>query len=327
MARTSWVVLALLGWLASTPSSWCQAPGPGVQADATAVPRPAAYVLPPVEPLPALEPKPAPFVDDSPVGAPGWFGVADLFIVRPHLNSQLKSSPNQGSDTVSLATEGSLGTTISPNFTLGYRLPEQLGEFSLAYRFEVAQRSSVPTDPLGGISQKDRLNLNLVDLDWAHRSPFALGEGWDLRFNVGVRLAAIYFDTQRGFSPPDGAGQLDERASSNFLGIGPEAGCSVGRQLFLPGLDVVGKLSGATLFGDIHQSFAETIAGATGPIFAGADSHYQVAVPNYSPPFWSQSHFQFGYMWEEFWQIGRLHDQSNGDLLNRGLFLRAVIDF
>jgi hypothetical protein len=331
MVRTRWAVLALVAWLTHANSGWCQMPG-----DPAAGQRPAAYVLPPAGQVPVIEPKPAPFVDDSPVGPPGWFGEADLFVVWPHLNTHLRGTPNQGTDTVFLTTAGSLDTTVSPTFVLGYRLPEQLGEFSLAYRFEVAEHSGFPTDPLGGTTQRDRLNVNLVDLDWAHDSPFALPEGWGLRFNVGVRVSTIFFDTQRGFNPANAAGQLSERASSNFWGAGPEAGCAVARELFVPGLALVGKVTGAHLFGSIHQSFAETTPGAAdAPLFSSAASRYQVAVPmltlqiglSYSPPGWSQGHFQLGYQWEEFWQIGRLHDQSNGDLLNRGLFLRAVIDF
>ena len=53
-------------------------------------------------------------------------------------------SPN-GTDTVALTTGGSLGTFVSPWIAVGYRLPEQLGEFSLAYRFEVAERNGVPS--------------------------------------------------------------------------------------------------------------------------------------------------------------------------------------
>jgi hypothetical protein len=47
---------------------------------------------------------------------------------------------------------------------------------------------------------------------------------------------------------------------------------------------------------------------------------------SFSPPDWNYSRFQAGYLWEEFWQVGRLGD-SNGHLLNRGLFLRAEINF
>jgi hypothetical protein len=300
---------------------------------ALTAPRPPPYVLPPAGQLPAVQPIADPFVDDSPAGPPGFFGKVELFFLRPHLNTHLSGSPNQGVDTVFLTTEGSLGTTVSPWFTLGYRLPEQLGEFSLAYRFETDQRSTFPTDPLGGVDERDRLNVNMVDLDYGHDSPFALGPGWDLRFNVGVRVATIYFDTRRCFAPPgNAAGQLEERATSDFWGIGPEAGCDLSRQIFLPGLALYGRAAGAHLFGEIHQSFAET---TSGPAFAADGFRYQVAVPmltlqaglSYAPPGWQGSYFLFGYVWEEFWQVGRLHDQSNGSLLNRGLFLRAVFNF
>jgi hypothetical protein len=315
---------------------WCQPPIDPVQDTPAPPPLLPAYVLPPVGQLPHVQPIVAPFVDDSPVGRPGLFTNVEVFFLHPHLNSHLSGSPNQGINTVFLTTAGSLGTIVSPRFELGYRLPEQLGEVSLAYRFEIADQTSVPSDSLGGTLEKDRLHLNLVDVDWAHLSPFALEEGWGLRFNVGVRVGTVFFDTRRSFAVPgNDAGQLDARASSSFWGIGPEAGCDLSRQVFLPGLALVGKVSGAHLFGEIRQSFAETTAGNAGPIFASDAGRYQVSVPMltlqaglaYSPPAWQASHFFLGYVWEEWWQIGRFHDMSHGDLLNRGISFRAHFDF
>ena len=126
--------------------------------------RPPAYVLPPVGEVPSVEPIVAPFVDDSPVDRPGFFFNTELFVVFPHLNSHLQGSPNNGVDTVYLTTQGSMGACVSPRFELGYRLPEQLGEFQLAYRFQVAQRTGEPPDNVG--LETDRLNMNFIDLDW-----------------------------------------------------------------------------------------------------------------------------------------------------------------
>jgi hypothetical protein len=336
MAKPSIVLVAAVIVFCQAGIGWCQPPVDSVQDTPAPPPRLAAYVLPPVGQLPEVKPMAAPFVDDSPVGRPGFFTDVEVLLVHPHLNSRLSGSPNQGVDTVFLTTGGSLATAVSPRFEFGYRLPEQLGEVSLAYRFEIADRSSVPSDNLGGNLEKDRLHLNLVDVDWAHWSPFALGEGWDLRFNVGVRFGTVFFDTRRSFAAPrNGAGQLDARASSSYWGIGPEAGCDLSRQVFLPGLALVGKVSGAHLFGEIRQTFAETTTGNAGPIFASDVGRYQVSVPmltmqaglTYSPPAWQVSHFFLGYVWEEFWQIGRLHDNSHGDLLNRGISFRAQVDF
>lgn len=329
MRRTSWASLALFGLLAQAGFAWCQA-------DTTAfLQRPAAYVLPPLGQVPEIAPIVTPYVDDSPNSRSGLFTNLELFLLRPHLGSHLIGSPNQGADTVVLTTQGPFGTFLSPRFEMGYRLPEQLGEFSLRYRFEIADRNLVPVDNLGGISQKDRLNLNVVDLDWSHGSPFALDPGWDLRFNVGVRFITIFFDTQRNFGAEGNvAGQTDERATNNFWGLGPEVGFSVSREIFIPGLAIMGKAAGADLFGSIRQSYSQTKMGAGGPAFARDESTYQVGVPTlavqagltYSPPQWNGCRFSAGYLWEEFWQIGRLGD-SGGALLNRGVFFRAEFTF
>src|SRR6516225_8825850 len=129
--RSSWPLLALWGMLFSAGSAWPQV---------TTLPpptpiQPAAYILPPANQLPEVPPIVDPSLDDSPVAAPGFFTNVELFFLRPHLNSHLSDSfpvsPAQV-DTVNMQISGPLGTTMSPRFDVGYRLPEQLGEFLLA---------------------------------------------------------------------------------------------------------------------------------------------------------------------------------------------------
>jgi hypothetical protein len=326
MVRSRGLLLAVLALCCQAELGWCQTPD-----SAAPPPRLAPYVLPPVGQVPETQPIVAPFVDNSPVGQPGFFGDLELWLLRPHLNSHFSGAV--GTDTVVLTTEGTFGTVLSPLFTIGYRMPEQLGEFRFTYRFESAERSFVPGDNVGGIAEKDRFDVNMFDLDWGHWSPFALEPGWDLHFNVGIRFATFFFDTSRVFAPPgNAAGQLTEQATSYFYGFGPEAGFAVSRQLFTPGFAVVGGARGAQIFGNISQHFSETTAAGAGPVI-GADG-WQVgptlltvqAALSYCPPGWEAWHFEAGYVWEEFWQIGRLRD-ANADLSNRGFFLRVQFDF
>jgi hypothetical protein len=304
------------------------------------VDQPAAYVLPPV-----VEPKAEELAFDPllnpPEAAPcGWFTNAELLFFRPHINSQLIGpvtiSPTQ-TDVVNLQT-GLLGTVVSPRLEAGYRLGDQRGEFSLAYRFEVAERNSLADD---GAAQRDRLNLNIFDLDWANWHRFALAPGWDLRFNVGVRIGAIYYDTERNFGGPpvNTTGPFLERATNNVVGAGPEVGFQLYRQVLFPGLSVYGKFQGANLFCDIRQTFSEQTTSAASVVFASNASNLQVDVPmitlqaglSYMPPGWNQNRLMLGYVWEEFWQTGRLNNpgglSSSGDILNRGLFLRLELNF
>jgi len=331
--RSSWPLLALWGMMLSA----------GVarpQATTLPPPRPVAYVLPPPNQLPEVPPIVDPILDDSPVAAPGFFTNVELFFLRPHLNSHLSDSflvsPTQV-DTVNMQISGPLGTTVSPRFEVGYRLPEQLGEFLLAYRFETVERTSSPGE---AVSQKDRLNMNLIDLDWGNHHPFGLQiPGWDIRPNVGVRIGTIYFDTRQEFGGPpfNPAGIIEQRATSNFVGVGPETGLEVSRQILTPGLALYGKVSGSFLFGEMHQTFSEATTGPGGVLSGSSGLSGQVLVPNltvqagisYTVPEWNYCRFLFGYVWEEFWQIGRVNGflNNNGDLLNRGLFLRAEINF
>jgi hypothetical protein len=331
--RSSWPLLALWGMMFSSGIA-------RPQATTLPPPRPAAYVLPPTNQLPEVPPIVDPILDDSPVAAPGFFTNVELFFLRPHLNSHLSDSfpvsPTQV-DTVNMQISGPLGTTVSPRFEVGYRLPEQLGEFLLAYRFEMLERTNTPSESL---SEKNRLNMNLIDLDWGNHHPFGLQiPGWDIRPNIGVRIGTIYFDTRQEFGGPlfNPAGVIEQRATSNFVGAGPETGLEGFREVLTPGLALYGKVSGAFLFGEMHQTFSETTIGPGGILSGSSGLSGQVLVPNltvqagisYTVPEWNYCRILFGYVWEEFWQIGRVNGllNNNGDLLNRGLFLRAEINF
>jgi hypothetical protein len=310
-------------------------------------PRPAPpppYVLPPLADTILRDPPVDPLLDTG-FPAPGFFGNVDFLFLRPHLNSELANlvqvSPSRA-DTVNVLTGGPMGTTFSPRVELGYRLGQQQGEFTLGYRFEDPEHTSVPADSSQGILQRDRLNMNLVDLTWGNRHFFALPPGWAARYNVGVRLATIYYDTLHEFRGPliNPVGLLEQRATSNFVGFGPQAGFEVSRELYFPGLAAVCRVQGSGLFGGIHQTFSETAVSGGAPLAGTSSARYQVDIPNlaiqaglsYAPRGWNGSRFLCGYIWEEFWQIGRLNNNpvnssNSGDLLNRGLFLRAEFKF
>src|SRR5438874_2062419 len=82
--------------------------------------------------------------------------------------------------------------TGAPKLTLGYRLPESLGEFSLAYRFLGSEgRALLPGFDFDGSAAPllSRLDTHVVDLDYATRD-FVLGSThWDVKGTVGARLA------------------------------------------------------------------------------------------------------------------------------------------
>ncbi len=332
MARKIWPLLALVGMMSQAGISLGQVLPAAPEVLPAPMCKPAPYMLPPEYQPPAVEPSVSPFLETGPIPPPGPFAAIDLLICRPHVFSHLSGSPN-GVDTVNLATAGPIATTVSPEFELGYRLPEQLGEFMIGYRFETADSTFTPTDSLGGLSERDRLSVNLIDVDWSKHNPFSLPPGWDLRVNVGVRVALLYFDTQRDYGAAgNAAGQTFARATNYFSGAGPEAGVELSREVFLPGLAVLGRVSGADLFGSCGQSFSEATVAAPGIV--SARNSFQVAAPilsiqagfRYCPPECSQARFFAGYQWEEIWHFGVLND-NNTELLNRGFWLRAEWNF
>jgi hypothetical protein len=313
--------------LFSAGPAWSQATLPDLPL------RPAAYVLPPIDQHPEVPPIVDPILDDSPVAGPGFFTNVELFFIRPHLNSNLTGNVTVSAaqtDTVNLQISGSMGTTVSPRFEVGYRLPEQLGEFLIGYRFETFQRNSIPADD---VAERDRFAMNLIDLDWGSWQPFGLQlPGWNIRFNVGIRVGTIYYDTKQDFAGVLPApGVVEQRASNYFAGVGPESGLDLSREILIPGLAIVGRVSGTDMFGDLHQVFSETTGAGT----FSSGFRNQVSIPNltlqaglsYTMPEWNYSRILLGYVWEEFWQLGRLGFSGNGDLLNRGLFLRAEFNF
>jgi hypothetical protein len=342
MGRKRWAPLVLLGALIHAGAGIAQpiesAPSPPASSAPTAsIGVPTPYVLPPTGQVPQPAPIRDPFLDGDVAGPPGCFANVEVLLLRPHLRTHFTGNPNSV-DTVQLATDGPLGTVASPLVELGYRLPEQLGEFVLGYRFEGADRTLVPSDPLGGIAEHDRLTINLIALEWRNHYPFSLPTGWDLEFNVGVHLGSISVDTRRDFgSSGNTAGQLEESVSNSMYGLGPAAGVRVSRELFVPGLTVFVRVSGTDLFSNIDQTFAETVVVGGAPTTFSSRTSNQEAVSqvtlqggiSYSPPTFNRGRIQAGYVWEEFWHVGHgdLAGQNGGDLLSQGFFVRAEWTF
>jgi hypothetical protein len=268
----------------------------------------------------------------QPGGQPGWFGAVELDLLGVHIKNRLVAPVAVGDvvDTVHLPT-ASLDWTTSPRFELGYRLGQGFGEFLLTYRSLVTEgKEGIDNfDPAGEGFLKSRLNMNIVDLDYASRE-FSPVSQFGLKWHVGARLASAYFDsTAVGLI-------LGQRTSSSFFGGGPHAGFDLSwRPCALPALSVFTRLDGALLLGRVKQSFEETVTLEDGSVIGGAANQSQTqAVPvlqwqagvGYTPP-WSgnQLHFSLGYDFEQWWGI-RVGD-SRADLTAQGIFLRAEFNY
>jgi hypothetical protein len=305
--------------------------------------------LPPPPPPPGLYANPyqgtnGPFLrgdlaqEPVPIRPPGLFAGIEADLVWPHIKNRVTGPVTIDgiTDTLHLPT-ASLEFTGSPLFILGYRLAPGFGEFTARYRSLVTEgsRNIDNFDIVGEGFLKSRLNVNVVDLDYGSQEiPLvtdAPGQLWDLKFDVGARIAGVYFDsTASGFA-------LRQQTSNNFFGAGPHAALEVYR--YLPdfnGLALYGKVDSAVVIGRVHQHFRESFTDDGVTVLSGSDSQSGTqAVPvlgieaglSWTPRYarrWLR--FTGGYIFEQWWNIGTVGG-STADLTYQGLFLRTELHF
>ncbi len=331
----------------------CLAAGRG-NAQESLPPAPAPVVLgvptlppPPPLPPPALTPPPplswaapdaryvAPAYDpllDGPSGPPGWFAAVEVGLVSAHVKNRLTASvpfPGNRADTVAVPG-ADLDWTLAPRFEAGYRLPEGLGEFLFSYRFLTTQGHGVVSDfdVFGEGAVKSRLDVNVLDLDYASRE-WAPAPHWDMKWRVGVRLANTFYDSR-------GQGLfVGQRVSDRFFGAGPHVGLDLGRNFAIPGLSLFLRTEGALPIGQVRQGFEETFNLGDGTLYGSARTiRHTHALPTlnvqiglgWTPPGWNGTRFSFGYQYEYWWLLGGT-EASHAELSDQGLFLRGEFNF
>jgi hypothetical protein len=260
---------------------------------------------------------------------PGFFGAFELGLVGPSIHGQLSAPVKVGgvTKTVSLPF-ADLDWTGSPRVELGYRFPDNIGSIVASYRSVVSEGSDHlhGFSPFGNAFLSSRLNLNAVDVMYA--SPdLPLDPLWDLRWNAGVRIGAVYYDSEA-----TGATR-SQQTSNNFVGAGPRFGLDARRHLeALPGFSLFGRVETGLLIGGDTQSFEEVRYVGGKPFLGGATRYTDTqAAPmfglqlglSYAPandPNWFR--FTFGYQFEQWWNVGSA-GSSSGDILFQGLFFRG----
>src|SRR5205085_2799638 len=90
-----------------------------------------------------------------------------------------------------------LDVTVAPQFTLGYRLKDNLGAVQVTYRNLAAEGREIIEnfDALGDGLLRSRLDLNTVTLSYSTGDQ-PLGALWGYRWELGARLATVFFDSQ-----------------------------------------------------------------------------------------------------------------------------------
>jgi hypothetical protein len=306
-------------------------------------PVPLAPVPPP--PTPLLPPACAPYEDrngpllrgdpllDCPDCAPpGWYASVEASILVPHIKNRLTAPVTVDgiTDQVHLPT-AELDVVGSPRVELGYRFDQGCGEVVFAYRSLVSEGSAVLEnfDVDGGEGLlHSRLNVNVFDIDYGSRE-YALGPCWDMRWRVGARVGAAYFDSRAV------GAVLEQRTSNNFVGGGPHVGLDLRRTLGLPGLSAFGRLEGSALLGRVRQSFEETFLFDDGTLIGGATNQNEVqAVPvldfeaglMWTAPRRPWLRFGGGYQLQSWWYLGTV-GSSHAQLTSQGAFFRVEWGF
>jgi hypothetical protein len=270
-----------------------------------------------------------PLLEDLCGAPPGWYGALEASFVRAHVKNRLYA--NVGPDLVHLPT-AELDWTVSPEFTLGYRFGQASGEVLVSYRLLI-------TDGAGTIDNFDaagnaaalqsRLNLHLVDVAYASRE-FGLAPLFEMKWFVGLRFGTAYFDSI-ATSPG-----LDQITTNNYWGIGPRVGLNLART-FQNGIDVFCRPDASFLYGQVHQSFGETVTAATGTQTGGAFTQsHTMFVPifnveagvGWTPPVSQRLHFAAGYQFQRWFNVGEVQlavpgPFSRAEITFQGVFIRA----
>jgi len=277
-------------------------------------------VAPPLLPL-----APAEMALTTPVEHMLSFQAEGAFIF-PVIRQYLRAPVNVGNfftDTVTLPTaDMDLGGAVL--FNLRYKGLGP-GVLSASYRLLASEGNNVLSgiDPTGDVFLRSRLNMNTIDLDYGNH-PRELGPAWLLKWDVGARIATVYFDS---FATGP---LLDLQTTNYFVGAGPHASVALTRKIGDLDLALYGKVDGSFVFGQVRQQFSETVFDFTTPVAFGYTAQSATrGVPVLSAQIglsgapcngrWGR--WQVGYQFEEWWSIGDV-GASRADLILHGIFGR-----
>jgi hypothetical protein len=330
--------------------------------------RPAGYILPAPPDYTAVNQGwvGSPLLDRPEAAPPGIFFNGESSVVWPHFRNELVGGqvtfaqlsgvspvsnvglpPGDGLPVTGdlLKFPGNpLNATVAPRLEIGYRFPDGFGELKVGYRFlESTGSDTLTLGALGDASQKGRLDVHFVDLDYGTRE-FSLGPDWEMRAAVGLRYARAFVHSQVTFltpvavtSFPFGTGPFTRLTEAETIAnwyLGVHGVFEVARRLRVPGVTLFGRAEGSGLYGRVHQIFKETFVEAPG--YSEINVRNGVGCPllgaqvglSWDVPRWNHSRFMIGYQYEIWWQFGRgNNDLSFGTLDDQGLFLRAEFNF
>ena len=292
-----------------------------------------------------------PVLDDPRFAPPGWFGGAELQIVKPHVVNGLSGAvqnrmqrANGTSTTVALPS-APLGWAVSPRLFLGYRLPSGFGEFAIAYRHLGTGGSTGFQGPNGGANLSSRLAFDITDLDYSSRQLSCWPHG-DMKWTIGVRFLDLFYDThanQPFAQAAAGNGILQERRFNNLFGVGPHVAVDLAQKLGDSGWALTFRPDFSSTYDWIHDGFSarSTTLGSNGqPLFGetrfrGAQQSPMLNIQaglRWQPSPNSPTRFFVGYQYERFFALERIppfgnNPPSTGQLWDQGFVIQATIRF
>jgi hypothetical protein len=258
-----------------------------------------------------------------PYPPPGPFVELELGILFPHVNNhtepdqpQSATFPPPGSPLNSpgfpIPTTG-LNAAVSPRILIGYRLPNALGDVSIAYRSLAGSSQGTVTDYILGPSQvSTRLNLNQVDLNYGSDEPSLFPWG-KMRWEIGARIANLYTD-QRVLGPGD---PIMSSQSMTAAGIDGALHLAVPVR---PNLELYTRGESSFLVGGSTERFRagldtlsknETAAVVTAGVQLGV---------RWSPELLPGNQLLFGYQYLGWWNLVDVNANSN--FYANGIFAR-----
>lgn len=284
-----------------------------------------------------------PILNPPPLPGSGWLADVDLGISVPHVKNKLTDTVQVGTavpSTVALPS-APLNWTVAPREEFGYRMPDGFGAISISYRFMATDGTQTGPGPDATALLSSRFEMNIVDLDYSSQE-LSIWPPWIMKWRVGLRGGDLFFassDQEPFAAAAAGSMVFAQSEKNNFWGIGPHAGLELDRRWPDSGFAFITRFEGATLLGRIHQDFMEqfTIAGSGGQLLVG-QTHESGSqnVPTaqafvglgWTPPSRPCLHFEVGYQYEYWWNVGRLNSTSSlGEVSDQGVLLRAELNY
>jgi hypothetical protein len=314
------------------------------------------------------EPLPPPFIPapDVPLGPPTAIDVftrperkfaftMETQLLFPAIHQHLSAPITVPGFYNDIAHLPSADQDLAGAFLFNLRTKAFGGEIGVTYRLLASEGRGFLDgfDPNGPADFRSRLDMHQIDLDYSTRSwvfgPSSIAGRtansatdflcwlngtsaplWTVQFDLGARLASIYFDSQAS------GDMFDRHITNYFFGAGPHVGLHLARNLGTSRFAIIGRLDAGAVFGGVHQQFRDMVFDNTSTLigFGYTDRHQAQAIPvliaeiglgaRPGPSAWGQ--WQIGYQFEQWWALGG-GSGSNSDIINQGFFARWIISY